>query len=192
VKRSLGRKTLVTPVPVWTVGTYDTEGKANIMAAAWAGICCSRPPAICVALREATHTHRAIVEREAFTVNLPTVDQAVLVDYIGSASGKDVDKFAVADLTAERAHGVDAPIVTEFPVNVECRLIHTLEIGLHTLFVGEIVDVQADEHVLDETGRPSIEKLHPFVFATSEPAYYAIGERIGSAFEIGKALAEER
>jgi len=192
VKRSLGRKTLVTPVPVWTVGTYDTAGKANIMAAAWVGICCSRPPAVCVALREATHTHRAIVEREAFTVNLPTVDQAILVDYIGSASGNDVDKFAVAGLTAEKANGVDAPIVTEFPVNVECRLIHTLKIGLHTLFVGEILDVQADDDVLDENGHLSIEKLHPFVFATSEPAYYAIGERIGAAFEIGRALADAR
>jgi flavin reductase (DIM6/NTAB) family NADH-FMN oxidoreductase RutF len=182
---------MITPVPVWVVGTYDAEGTPNMMAAAWAGICCSKPPSIYVALREATHTFGAIVEQQSFTVNLPTAEQAVLVDYVGNVSGRDVDKFAVAGLSAEKAGTVNAPIILEFPVNVECRLAHTLKVGLHTLFIGEILDVQADEAVLDENGRPSIEALKPFVFGTTGPAYYAVGERIGPAFEIGKALIEE-
>ncbi|UCF09442.1 MAG: flavin reductase family protein [Candidatus Bipolaricaulota bacterium] len=188
MKKSLGRKTLVTPTPVWVVGTYDADGKANIMTAAWAGICCSKPPSVCVSLREATYTYQSIVDRGAFTVNLPTVEQAVAADYAGIATGREADKFAVAGLTAERAGEVDAPIVAELPLNVECKLIHTLKIGLHTLFVGEIVDVQADEEILGEKDRPLLDKLRPFVFATTEATYRAIGEPIGPAFELGKAL----
>jgi flavin reductase (DIM6/NTAB) family NADH-FMN oxidoreductase RutF len=191
VKRSLGRKTLLTPVPVWVVGTYDGDGRPNMMAAAWTGICCSKPPSVYVSLREATYSFGAIVAQQAFTVNLPTAEQAVLVDYVGNVSGRDADKFAVTGLTAKRAGEVNAPIIVEFPINVECRLAHTLKVGLHTLFVGEIVDVQANEEVLDDNGRPSVKALQPFVFGATEPAYYALGERIGAAFDIGKALIVE-
>lgn len=191
MKRSLGRKTLILPAPTWVVGTYDKEGRPNVMTAAWAGICCSKPPALCVSLREATYTYQAIIDREAFTVNVPSAEQAKIADYLGLASGRDIDKFAVAGLTAVKAEHVDAPIVQEFPLNLECSLIHTLTIGLHTLFVGEILDVKADESILNEKGRPSIEKLNPPIFSTGEAAYYAIGEAIGPAFEIGKGLVGE-
>jgi len=191
MKRSLGRKTLILPAPVWVVATYDKEGKPNVMTAAWGGICCSKPASVCVSLREATYTYQAIVDREAFTVNVPSAEQAKIADYIGLASGRDVDKFAVAGLTAVKAELVDAPIVEEFPLNLECSLIHTLKIGLHTLFVGEILDVKADESILNENERPSIEKLNPPIFSTGEAAYYATGQAIGPAFEMGKELVGE-
>ncbi len=189
MKKSLGRKTLILPSPTWVVGTYDANGKANVMTAAWGGICCSKPPSVCVSLREATYTYHAIVAREAFTVNVPSAGQAKLADYIGIASGRDIDKFAVAGLTAVRAEHVDAPAVDEFPLHLECALIHTVKIGLHTLFVGEIRDVKADESILNEKGRPSIEKLNPPIFSTGEAAYYGVGEPLGPAFEMGKELA---
>jgi flavin reductase (DIM6/NTAB) family NADH-FMN oxidoreductase RutF len=188
VKRSLGRKTLILPAPVWVVGTYDVQGAANVMTAAWGGVCCSKPPALCVSLRQATYTYESIVERAAFTVNVPAADQVRLADYVGLISGRDVDKFAAAGLTAVRGEHVDAPLVEEFPLNLECALLHTLKIGLHTLFVGEIRDVKADESVLNENGRPSIEKVRPAVFSTGDVAYYAIGESIGPAFTMGKSL----
>ena len=190
MKRSLGRKTLVLPSPTWVVGTYDADGKPNAMTAAWGGICCSKPPSVCVSLREATYTYGAIVEREAFTVNVPSAEQAKLADYLGLASGRDGDKLATAGLTAIRAEHVDAPLLEEFKLNLECKVIHTLKIGLHTLFVGEILDVKAEESILNEKERPSIEKLNPPVFSTSEAAYYEIGERIGPAFEMGKTFIE--
>ena len=189
MKRSLGRKTLILPTPAWVIGTYDAEGEANVMTAAWAGICCSKPPSVCVSLREATYTFQAIVDRKAFTVNVPSAGQTKLVDYLGVVSGRDVDKLAVAGLTAVSAEHVDAPLVDEFPLNLECSLIHTLKIGLHTLFVGEIRDVKAEELILNEKGRPSIEKLRPPIFSTGEAAYYAVGETLGPAFEMGKELA---
>ena len=188
MKVSLGRKTLILPSPAWVVGTYDAGGKANAMTAAWGGICCSKPPCVCVSLREATYTYGAIVNRRAFTVNVPSADQVQLADYLGIASGRDVDKLAVAGLTAVGAEHVDAPRIDDFPLSLECALIHTVKIGLHTLFVGEIRDVVADESILNEKGRPSIEKLNPPVFSTGEAAYYGIGASLGPAFEIGKAL----
>ena len=191
MKRSLGRKTLVVPAPVWVVGTYDAEGKSNIMTAAWGGICCSKPPAVCVSLREATYTYGNIVARRAFTVNVPSVDFAEQVDYVGIASGRDVDKFEAAGLTPVRSELVDAPYVEEFPINLECRLIHTLKIGLHTLFVGEIADVKADESVLGEKDRPEIDKVRPFVFSVGEQTYHAIGGLVGPAFNMGKGLQRE-
>jgi flavin reductase (DIM6/NTAB) family NADH-FMN oxidoreductase RutF len=190
MKRSLGRKTLVLPSPTWVVGTYDAGGKANAMTAAWGGICCSKPPSVCVSLREATYTYGAIVEREAFTVNVPSAEQAKLADYFGLASGRDRDKLATAGLTATRAEHVDAPLLDEFKLNLECKLIHTLKIGLHTLFVGEILDVKAEESILNDRERPSIETLSPPIFSPGEAAYYAIGERIGPAFEMGKTFTE--
>lgn len=186
MKRSLGRKTLIVPSPTWVVATYDSEGRANAMTAAWGGICCSKPPAVCVSLREATYTYQAIIDRRAFTINVPSEEQTALADFLGIVSGRDTDKLAAAALTAVRAEHVDAPLIDEFPLNLECSLIHTLKIGLHTLFVGEILDVKADESTHREKDRPSIEALRPPIFSACDAAYFAIGRRIGPAFEIGK------
>ncbi len=183
--KSLGARTLAFPVPVWVVGTYDTDGRPNVMTASWAGICCSKPPCLNVSLRKATYSFAALMERRAFTVSIPSVDQAKEADYFGKASGRDADKFAVTGLTAARSELVDAPYVEEFPLVLECRVLHDLEIGLHTLFVGEILDVKADETILGEKGLPDIEASRPFVFAPESRSYFAVGERLGPAFRMG-------
>ena len=144
MKKSFGAKTLVFPTPVWVVGTYDGEGRPNAMSAAWGGICCSQPPCLAVSLRKATYTYGNIVARKAFTINVPSETHAREADYIGMVSGKNVDKFAAAGLTPIRSSLVDAPYIEEFPLVVECRLLHTIEIGLHTQFVGEILDVKEE------------------------------------------------
>jgi flavin reductase (DIM6/NTAB) family NADH-FMN oxidoreductase RutF len=126
------------------------------------------------------------MQRKAYTVSIPSVALAKEADYAGIASGKDVDKFAETKLTPVRSDLVDAPYVQECPIVIECRLIHTLEIGLHTQFVGEIIDVKADEAVLNEKERIDILKVMPFIYDTGQMAYYAIGDRIGKAFSIGK------
>jgi flavin reductase (DIM6/NTAB) family NADH-FMN oxidoreductase RutF len=186
MKRSIGARTFVLPTPVWVVGTYDKEGKPNVMTAAWGGICCSKPPCICISLRKATYTYGNIMDRKAFTVNVPSETHAKEADYFGMVSGKDVDKFAASGLTASKSKIVDAPCVKEFPLVLECKVIHTHEIGLHTQFVGEIMDVKADESVFEETGFPSIERVKPLVYCPEVGQYYGIGDYIGQAYSIGK------
>ena len=188
MKKSLGAKTLLCPTPVLVLGTYDRAGKPNAMTAAWGGICCSRPPCVAVSLRKATYSHGSIVSRQAFTISVPSARHAREADYLGIASGRNTDKFAAARLTPVRSDLVDAPYVLEFPLVLECRLVHTFELGLHTQFVGEILDVKADEAVLGPDGRPDIKKIAPLVFAPGTSEYYEIGQLVGQAFAIGEHL----
>ncbi len=188
MKKSLGPQTLAYPTPTWVVGTYDAEGKPNVMTAAWGGICCSDPPCVAVSLRKATHTHAAIVERKAFTISIPDQEHVRQADYFGVATGREVDKFTRSRLTALRSDVVDAPYVEEFPVVLECEVLQIIELGLHTQFVGRILDVKADEWVLGPDGLPMVERLKPIVFSPGNWIYYAVGERLGKAFEVGKDL----
>ncbi len=191
MKKSLGAKTLLYPAPVWVVGTYDKEGKPNVMTIAWGGICCSKPPCVSISLRKATYSYGSIMERKAFTLNIPSEAHAVKADYFGMVSGRNEDKFISAGLTPVRGEFVDAPYLEEFPLVLECKVIHTLEIGLHTQFVGEILDVKADEAVLDEKGLPDIKKIRPFVFSPEARRYHKIGDYLGDAFSIGKNMGEK-
>ena len=186
MKKSLGAKTLAQPAPVWVVGSYDPHGKPNIMIIAWGGICCSHPPCVTISLRKATYTYGCIMERKAYTISIPPAALVKEVDYAGTTSGRNVDKFAMTKLTPVRSELVDAPYINEFPVVIECRVLHTLELGLHTQFIGEIMDVKAEESVLGEHGLADILKVKPLIFDPGEGDYYGIGERIGKAFSIGK------
>src|SRR5664279_424033 len=179
MKKSLGAKTLAQPTPVWVIGSYAAHGKPNIMTIAWGGICCSQPPCVTISLRKATYTYECIKEHKAYTVNIPSSAMAKEADYVGTISGRNVDKFSMTKLTPIRSEMVDAPYIQEFPVVIECRVLHTFEIGLHTQFIGEIMDVKAEESVLGEQGVPDMLKVKPFVFDTGQSAYYEIGQRIG-------------
>ena len=192
MKKSLGAKTIAYPTPVFAVGTYDKNGKPNIMTAAWAGICSSKPASIAVALRSATYSHSSIFERKAFTISIPSEQYAKEIDYIGIASGKNTDKFTTAGLTPVKSDLVDAPYVKEFPVVLECKLLHVLDLGLHTQFIGEILDVKADVAVLAENGLPDIEKVKPLIFAPGSRTYYGIGQFVGKAFSIGKGIGPQK
>jgi flavin reductase (DIM6/NTAB) family NADH-FMN oxidoreductase RutF len=186
MKKFIGAKTIAFPTPVWVVGTYDKAGKPNAMTIAWGGICCSNPPCVNISLREATYTYGNIMERKAFTLNIPSEEHVKETDYFGITTGRQVDKFAATGLTPAKSDLVDAPYVKEFPVALECRVIHTIEIGLHTQFIGEIMDIQADVSVLGEAGLPDIEKVKPLIFDPAVRTYYGVGRFLGKAFSIGK------
>jgi flavin reductase (DIM6/NTAB) family NADH-FMN oxidoreductase RutF len=188
MKKSLGAETLAVPTPVWLVGSYDKDGKANLATVAWGGICCSGPPAVTISLRKSRHSYDAIVQRQAFTVNVPSESFVRAADYAGIASGRDTDKFAAAGLTAVRSDLVDAPYVSEFPLVLECRLIRTVDLGVHTQFIGEIIDVKAEEGVLNAEGKLDAAKVLPVVYSPATRTYYGLGEAIGQGFDIGKAL----
>jgi flavin reductase (DIM6/NTAB) family NADH-FMN oxidoreductase RutF len=191
MKISLGARALAYPTPVFAVSTYDADGHPNVMAVAWGGICCSKPPCVSISVRKATYTYGNLVERKAFTVSIPSTDHVVAADYFGMASGRDVDKFAVAGLTPVRSDLVDAPYVGEFPLVLECKVVHVAELGLHTLFVGEILDAKIEEGCLDAEGRPTAELVRPFSWAPGENVYHAVGEKLGGGFSVGKALLAE-
>lgn len=185
-KESLGQKTWVIPTPVWVIGSYDREGKPNVMTSSWVGISCSKPASLMTCLREATYTHGNIMERKAFTVNIASESFARQVVYVGRVSGRDVDKFKETGFTPIKSSHVDAPYVKEFPLVIECRLRQTVELGLHTMFIGEIMDIKADPSILNDEGVPDIEKLKPIVFTPGSSKFYGIGELIGEVSALAK------
>jgi len=185
MKKSIGARSLVYPTPVFVVGTYDQSGNPNVMAAAWGGICCSSPPCIAVSLRRATYTHGNIMEKRAFSISIPPEAYVKETDYFGIVSGRTENKFSRSGLTPVKSEVVDAPYVGEFPFILECKLLHTIELGLHTQFIGEIMDIKIDEDATGEKGFPDIEKIRPIIFAPGLQTYYGVGKRLGHAFSIG-------
>jgi flavin reductase (DIM6/NTAB) family NADH-FMN oxidoreductase RutF len=190
MKKSLGSKTFVLPSPTWIICAYDEKGKPTGAAVAWGAICSSVPPCLVVCLRKATYTHGCVMERKAFTVNVPGEAQVVLADYFGIATGRKSDKFAQAGVTAVKADMVAAPYIGEFPLVAECKLIAVSEVGIHTQFVGEILDIKAEEDVLNAAGIPDPEKVKPLLYMSGTRDYYGIGSFIGKAFDIGKKIVK--
>ena len=190
MKKSIGAHPIVYPTPVFVVGTYDLEGKPNVMTAAWGGICCSAPPCVSIALREATYTYGNILERKAFTISIPSEKYVKEADYFGIASGKRVDKFAATGLTPAKSEVVDAPYVDEFPFILECQLLRSVEIGGHTQFIGEIRDAKVDEDVIKDGG-PLIEKITPLILALDNMSYYGVGKCMAKAFSIGREIEKK-
>lgn len=188
MKKSLGPQTLAYPTPVFIIGSYDLDGRPNVMTAAWAGICSSNPPAVSVSIRQQRHSHSAILERKAFTISIAPEAYVREADYFGIVSGKKSDKFAVTGLTPVRSEWVDAPYVGEFPMVLECRLLQTVVLGAHDLFIGEILDVKVEADLLSPDGKPDIEKIKPLIFAPGVQAYYGVGPFIEKAFSIGKTV----
>jgi len=191
MKISLGPQTFLSPVPVMLVGTFDVDRKPNVMAAAWGGLCSSQPPCLAVSVRRSTWTHRALLERGAFTVSLPTRTQAGMADFIGLVSGKAEDKFAALGLTASAGEHVDAPYVAECPVVLELLLRHTLELGSHTQFVGEIMDVKVNRDCLSPDGLPDPVRVDALHYAPLVNEYCALGDFVARAFAVGKTVKRQ-
>jgi len=180
---------ILLPSPVLIIGTYGSDDRPNIMNAAWGGIASSKPPCISVSLREATLSYHNIRQTGAFTVNIPSETYLKEADFVGLVSGRECDKFKETRLTPERSKLVNAPIVKDFPYALECKLIRQVELGLHTMFIGEIVGMVADGEVLNPQQLPDIEKVRPMLFGSfGSRAYYGVGERLGDAFSVGRGL----
>jgi flavin reductase (DIM6/NTAB) family NADH-FMN oxidoreductase RutF len=188
MKKSLGSKTIIYPTPVFIVGTYDKSGNPNVMAVAWGSICCSKPVCVSIALRKATYTYGNILEQKEFTVNIASQDFVKQVDYFGIASGRNTNKFEDTGFTPVKSDLVNAPYIEEFPLILECKLVHSHELGLHTLFVGEVLDVKVENEFLREDGNPDVKKINPIAYAPGIREYYATGEFLGKAFSIGKEI----
>jgi flavin reductase (DIM6/NTAB) family NADH-FMN oxidoreductase RutF len=187
MKVSIGPKTMALPTPAWLIGTYDAEGKPNLMTAAWGGICCSKPVCVTVSLQKPRHSYAAIMERKAYTVNVASAKDVAKVDYCGIVSGKNADKFAACGFTAVRSELVDAPYVAECPLILECKVIRVEDLGMHTMFVGEVLDVKVDEAAMKD-GKPDPLAIAPIIYAPEDRRYYGLGADLGLGFSIGKEL----
>ncbi len=191
MKKSLGPQTLVYPMPAFLVGTYDETGRANIMTAAWGGICCSEPPLLAVSIRKNRKTYEALVARKAFTISIPSGQLAAQTDFAGIATGRNTDKFAQLNLTPARGAFADAPYVEECPVVLELVVHSSQDLGSHVQFIGEIKDVKIDEDCLNEAGKPDIALVNPLLYDGGGREYRHVGSAAGKAFAGGKIFWEK-
>lgn len=172
-KRLYSPATFLYPLPVVLV-SCGVGDEANIITLSWVGTVCSTPPQIGISVRPSRHSHRLIRDVGEFVVNLPTVNLAWQADYCGRVSGKDEDKWAACGFTRVKASHVKVPLIAECPVNIECVLRHTISLGSHDLFIGEVVAAHIDEAVLDEKGRLDFARLAPFLYTGRD--YWKLGD----------------
>ncbi len=151
--------------------------RPNLITLAWVGTTSSEPASLSIAVRPERFSHGLLVEAGEFVVNLPSAGQVDVVDYCGQVSGRDVDKWAACGLTAVPASKIRTPLIAEFPVALECRVSHHLELGVHDLFIGEVLAVQIDEGVLNSKSQLDAELAQPLAFVGGY--YYDLGKKLG-------------
>ena len=185
MKKSLGAKAILYPMPVLIIGTYDKNGTPNAMNAAWGGISEETEISICV---DSGHkTAENILISKAFTVSIADKNNVVAADYVGIVSGnKEMNKIEKCGWTAEKSDNVNAPLFKELPLSLECRLKSYDEESCR--LVGEIVNVCADDSILDEKGKIDLNKFSPITYDPSGHTYRTLGDIAGKAFSDGKEL----
>ena len=189
MKKDLGTVQAVFPMPVLVIAAYDENGTVQCMNAAWGQICDTDKIALFLDPDHATT--KAIVARKAFTVALADRAHMAEADYVGIVSGNQVaDKFARSGLTAAKSARVDAPVIEQFPVTMECELAEVAETKTLYAIVGTIVNTVAEERVLDEQGKVDPARLDAIAFDQFRHGYYVTGEKAGQAWNAGSALAK--
>ena len=185
MRKNFGPKPMCYPMPVYIIATYNSDGTPNAMNAAWGGISEEQEISICI---DSGHkTAENLIARKAFTVSMATAQYMAACDYVGIVSGnKEPDKFAKAGFHAIKSEFVDAPLIDELPMALECKLI-SYDPDTCRL-VGEIVNVCADEAVLGENGKVDVQKLAPITYDPMNHHYLVLGEKVGQAFHDGLAL----
>jgi len=185
MRKNFENKTVVFPLPVLLIGTYDENGNADVMNAAWGGQC--GPKHIELNLSQHKTTDNLKVSN-AFTISFPGKKDVVVADYFGIASGKNEDKIAKSGVHVTKSEYVNAPVVAEFPVTLECRVISMTEELGELRVVGEVVNMSVDETVLDEKGSIDADKFEPISYDPTDHSYRVLGGRIGHAFRDGAQL----
>lgn len=187
MRKDLGVIPAVYPMPVLMVATYDENGKVDVMNAAWGMI--SAMDQITLFISEGHKTTKNIRQVKAFTVSIADQAHMAEADFFGIASGNTMeDKFERTGFTAEKSTHVNAPVIMEFPVAIECELTEIVETDHLHAVVGKIVNVNADEKVIDEEGKVSVEKLDALIFDQFKSGYYVTGQKVGQAWVAGKDL----
>lgn len=190
MKIDLGVKPYLFPMPVLLVATYAADGSVNVMNMAWGQICARNM--VSLKINERHKTSENLKQRGAFTLSLADEAHLEAADFFGIASGNKMpDKFARSGLTAVKSEKVDAPVLQELPLCLECRVVKDEMTPYGHMILGEILGVLAEESVLDENGTVDPKKLHAVVYDQMQSGYYAVGEKIGQAWSTGAKLAKE-
>ena len=177
-KQSWKPGNMIYPLPAVMVSVRDLQGNDNIITVAWTGTVCTNPPMAYISVRPERHSYSMLREAGCFVINLTTKDLAWATDYCGVTSGRNVDKFKRCHLTKAQATEIDAPMIAESPVNIECKITEMKELGSHHMFLAEVVAVHAEDTYMDETGRFLLERANPISY--SHGTYYALGEKLGT------------
>jgi len=186
----MGPKTWVYPMHALLVGT-NVDDKPNFMTIAWGGIACAKPPMIAATVAARRYTAIGIRQNMTFSVNVPSVDQVKETDYCGLVSGSDSGKAEICRFNVFYGKLGSAPLIEQCPINLECKVVHILELGAMLLIIGEIEETHISESCLTN-GKPDVSKIRPIVFTEPFPhQYHALGEVIARAFNIGKELKEK-
>lgn len=184
MRKNFGSKSWLYPMPVLIIAAYDEEGVPNAMNAAWGGMFTDEHIGICIS--QGHKTTKNILATKAFTVSMATAEQVVACDYVGIVSGnRERDKVAKAGFTTERSEVVNAPIIKELPMTLECEMVSYDEESCH--LVGRIVNVSADESILTD-GKIDYAKLRPITYDPVNHHYVELGAKVGNAFSDGKKL----
>ncbi len=163
-KELLGPGTYLYPNPVVVVSVGTLE-KANLITIAWAGTVCAEPPCLTIAVRKTRYSFKFIKDTREFVINIPNIDLLKVVDYIGTVSGSKIDKVKATGLTLKSAQKVKVPLVAEFPVNIECRVIKEVDLGSHVLFIGEALVTHIAKACFNgKTKKPDPIKLNPLYY----------------------------
>ena len=187
-KLTMGPQTLIYPMPALLVGA-NVDEKPNFLTVAWSGIANGEPPMISIAIRHSRHTLKGIRQNLTFSVNVPSTDLVEETDYCGIISGSKANKTEVCRFSVFYGKLKNAPLIEQCPVNLECKVVHILDLGSHSLIIGKIEETHVSQDCLTE-GSPDVDKIRPFIF-TESPAtsyYQAFGAVIAKAFSIGKKL----
>lgn len=166
------------PLPVVMVSCRDKAGNDNIITIAWTGTICSDPAMLSISVRPERHSYKMIEETGEFVINLTTEELAFATDYCGVKSGRDMDKWAAAKLTREKADIVSAPMIKESPVNIECKVREIIPLGSHDMFLADVVNVNVDDTYMEENGKFDLAKANPLVY--SHGTYYKTGKKLGT------------
>ncbi|MFW9918056.1 MAG: flavin reductase family protein [Candidatus Thorarchaeota archaeon] len=170
--------TALVPCPVVLLSVRG-EDRPNIITLSWAANICSNPPSIAVGIRPNRHSYDLVKDAGEFVLNVPGKGQFDAAVFCGSKSGKDFDKFEECGLTAVPASKVDAPMIGECPISLECKTTQIVNVGVHDLFIAEVVAVHIDESVLDENDRFDASKADLFVYLPLNAQYWSVGDKIG-------------
>ena len=189
-KITMGPQTLLFPVPATLVGVHVND-KPNFMTVAWCGVANSEPPMISVSIRHQRYSFEGIKQNMAFSVNLPSSDLMRETDYCGITSGSKVDKVDVCGFNVFYGKLSNAPLIEQCPINLECKVVHTLDLGSHALVIGRIEETYISETCLSD-GIPDVSKIKPFSYiGNKEREYRVLGEVIGKPHHVGRELISQ-
>ncbi|HBN04282.1 MAG TPA: flavin reductase [Bacteroidales bacterium] len=170
--------TMIYPLPAVMVSCGETPEEYNILTIGWVGTICSEPPMCYISVRKSRHSYEIISRTKSFVINLTTKELAKATDWCGVKSGRDFDKFKEMKLTPIKASVVNAPMIMESPLNIECEVVEIKELGSHDMFIAKVVNINADEKLINpKTNSFELEKAN--LLAYSHGKYYTIGEKLG-------------